>query len=100
MPDNKHEIERDNFILNFEGKDEINVETFSQSINGIVRLIKIAASIHYPDTNIKLNIVNLRKGSIEIDLSVIIDYRNSTDYTGYNRYFFRIYKDKKTPKRQ
>lgn len=74
MLDDKYEEQRDNFIINFEGKDEIDVETFSQSIYGVISLMKITAAIHYPDTNVKLNIINLRKGSIEIDLSAIINY--------------------------
>jgi len=72
--DNKFEEQRNNFIINFKGKDEIDVETFSQSIYGLISLIKTTASIHYPDSNVKLNIVNLRKGSFEIDISTLIQF--------------------------
>lgn len=72
MTDKKSEEYKDSLILNFEGKDEIDVETFSQSIYGVISLLKTTASLHYPDSDVKLNIVNLRKGSIKIDLSVLI----------------------------
>jgi hypothetical protein len=72
LTDKKFEEYKDSLILNFEGKDEIDVETFSQSIYGVIRLIKITTSLHYPDSKVKLNIINFKKGSIEIDLSALI----------------------------
>jgi len=72
--ENKFKENKCNFILKYEGKDEIDVETLSYSINGLVKTIKNITSHKYPDTYVKLKIINLGKGSFEITLSTIIFY--------------------------
>ncbi len=72
--ENKFKENKCNFILKYEGKDEIDVETLSYSINGVVKTIKNITSHKYPDTFVKLKIINLGKGSFEITLSTIIFY--------------------------
>ena len=63
-----------NFILKYGGKDEIDAETLSLSLNGVVKTIKSITSNEYPDTHTKLKIINLGRGSFEITLSTIIYY--------------------------
>lgn len=72
--ENKFKENKCNFILKYEGKDEIDVETLSYSINGVVKTIKNITSHKYPNTYAKLKIINLGKGSFEITLSTIIFY--------------------------
>ena len=74
---NKFKENKSNFTLKYEGKNEIDVETLSSSINGVVKTIKNITSHEYPETYAKLKIINLGKGSFEITLSTIIFYRLS-----------------------
>ena len=71
---NKFKENKSNFTLKYEGKNEIDVETLSSSINGVVKTIKNITSHEYPETYAKLKIINLGKGSFEITLSTIIFY--------------------------
>ena len=71
---NKFEESKCNFILKYGGKDEIDAETLSLSLNGVVKTIKSITSNEYPDTHTKLKIINLGRGSFEITLSTIIYY--------------------------
>jgi len=71
---NKYNESKCNFILKYEGKDEIDAETLSSSLNGVIKTIKSITSNEYPDTHTKLKITNLGRGSFEITLSTIIYY--------------------------
>ena len=71
---NKFNESKCNFILKYEGKDEIDAETLSSSLNGVIKTIKSITSNEYPDTHTKLKITNLGRGSFEITLSTIIYY--------------------------
>ncbi len=71
---NKFNESKCNFILKYGGKDEIDAETLSLSLNGVVKTIKSITSNEYPDTHTKLKIINLGRGSFEITLSTIIYY--------------------------
>ena len=71
---NKFKEDKSNFTLKYEGKNEIDVETLSSSINGVVKTIKNITSHEYPESDAKLKIINLRNGSFEITLSTIIFY--------------------------
>lgn len=71
---NKFKEDKSNFTLKYEGKNEMDVETLSSSINGVVKIIKNITSHEYPETYAKLKIINLGKGSFEITLSTIIFY--------------------------
>jgi len=71
---NKFNKSKYNFILKYGGKDEIDAETLSLSLNGVVKTIKSITSNEYPDTHTKLKIINLGRGSFEITLSTIIYY--------------------------
>jgi len=71
---NKFKEDKSNFTLKYEGKNEIDVETLSSSINGVVKTIKNITSHEYPESDAKLKIINLGKGSFEITLSTIIFY--------------------------
>lgn len=71
---NKFKEDKSNFTLKYEGKNEIDAETLSSSINGVVKTIKNITSHEYPEGYVKLKIINLGKGSFEITLSTIILY--------------------------
>ena len=71
---NKFNESKCNFILKYGGKDEIDAETLSFSLNGVVKTIKSIASNEYPDTHTKLKIINLGRGSFKITLSTAIYY--------------------------
>ena len=71
---NKFNESKCNFILKYGGKDEIDAETLSLSLNGVVKTIKSITSNEYPDTHTKLKIINLGRGSFEITLSTVIYY--------------------------
>ena len=71
---NKFNESKCNFILKYGGKDEIDAETLSLSLNGVVKTIKSITSNEYPDTHTKLKIINLGRGSFEITLSTVIHY--------------------------
>ena len=71
---NKFEESKCNFILKYGGKDEIDAETLSFSLSGVVKTIKNITSNEYPDTHTKLKIINLGRGSFEITLSTVIYY--------------------------
>jgi len=71
---NKFNENKCNFILKYAGKDEIDAETLSFSLNGVVKTIKSITSNEYPDTHTKLKIINLGRGSFEITLSAAIYY--------------------------
>ena len=71
---NKFEESKCNFILKYGGKDEIDAETLSFSLSGVVKTIKSITSNEYPDTHTKLKIINLGRGSFEITLSTVIYY--------------------------
>jgi len=71
---NKFEESKCNFILKYKGKEEIDAETLSFSLNSVVKTIKSITSNEYPDTHTKLKIINLGRGSFEITLSTIIYY--------------------------
>ena len=71
---NKFNESKCNFILKYGGKDEIDAETLSFSLNGVVKTIKSITSNEYPDTHTKLKIINLGRGSFEITLSTVIYY--------------------------
>jgi len=71
---NKFKEDKSNFTLKYEGKNEIDVETLSSSINGVVKTIKNITSHEYPESDVKLKIINLETGSFEITLSTIIFY--------------------------
>jgi hypothetical protein len=65
---------KSNFILKYGGKDEINAETLSLSLNGIVKTIKSITSSEYPDAYTELKIINLGSGSFDITFSAAIYY--------------------------
>jgi hypothetical protein len=71
---NKFNESKCNFILKYEGKDEIDAETLSFSLNGVVKTIKSITSNEYPGTHTKLKIIKLGRGSFEITLSTVISY--------------------------
>lgn len=71
---NKFKESKCNFILKYGGKDEIDAETLSFSLSGVVKTIKSITSNEYPDTHIKLKVINLGRGSFEITLSTVIYY--------------------------
>ena len=72
---NKFNESKCNFILKYGGKDEIDAETLSLSLDGVVKTIKSITSNEYPaDTHTKLKIINLERGSFEITLSTVIYY--------------------------